>query len=80
MFEMIISVREKADWQRVRQHYFDHGGAERSFEEHKRIIEAIVERDAATAEIAMRDHLSKVAASFLGVDGLLIGSPPGLQP
>lgn len=80
MFEMIISVREKADWQRVRQHYFDNGGAERSFEEHQRIIEAIVERDAATAEIAMRDHLSKVAASFLGVDGLIVGSPPVLQP
>jgi DNA-binding FadR family transcriptional regulator len=69
MFEMIISVREKADWERVRDNYFAHGGAERSFVEHSLVLEAIIQRDPTAAEVAMRDHLDKVAASFLGGDG-----------
>ncbi|MDB5560668.1 MAG: GntR family transcriptional regulator [Hyphomicrobiales bacterium] len=73
MFEMIISVREKADWKRVREYYFEHDGAEKSYAEHELIIDAIIDRDPAKAEAAMRDHLSKVALAFLGVDGLTIG-------
>jgi DNA-binding FadR family transcriptional regulator len=68
MFEMIIKVREKADWQRVRQYYFRHDGARRSYEEHRVIIQAIIERDPAGAAAAMQDHLRKVSASFLGMD------------
>ena len=71
MFEMIIRVREKADWQRVRQYYFRHDGARRSYEEHKVIIEAIVERDPRAAAAAMQDHLRKVSASLLGADSPL---------
>ena len=75
MFEMIIRVREKADWQRVRQYYFRHDGARRSYEEHRVVIRAIVERDPAGAAAAMQDHLRKVSASLLGIDSPL--GPPG---
>jgi DNA-binding FadR family transcriptional regulator len=68
MFEMIIRVREKADWTRVRQYYFRHDGARRSYEEHKVIIDAIAERDPQAAATAMQDHLRKVSASLLGAD------------
>jgi DNA-binding FadR family transcriptional regulator len=66
MFEMVIRVREKVDWQRIRQYYFRHDGARRSFEEHKVVIEAIAEREPAAAATAMQDHLRKVSASLLG--------------
>jgi len=68
MFEMVIRVREKADWQRVRQYYFRHDGARRSFEEHQIVIEAIAEREPAAAAAAMEDHLRKVSASLSGAD------------
>jgi DNA-binding FadR family transcriptional regulator len=68
MFEMIIRVREKADWTRVRQYYFRHDGARRSYEEHKVVIDAIGERDPQAAAAAMQDHLRKVSASLLGAD------------
>ncbi len=71
MFEMIIRVREKADWTRVRQYYFRHDGARRSFEEHRLIIDAIGERDPQAAATAMQDHLRKVSASLLGADSPL---------
>ncbi len=66
MFEMVIRVREKVDWQRIRQYYFRHDGARRSFEEHMVVIEAIAEREPAAAATAMQDHLKKVSASLLG--------------
>jgi DNA-binding FadR family transcriptional regulator len=71
LFEMIIKVREKADWARVRQYYFRHDGARRSYEEHRAIIDAISERDPQAAAAAMQDHLRKVSASLLGADSPL---------
>ena len=73
MFEMIISVREKADWRRVREYYFEHDGAERSYREHRLVIDALMDRDPARAETMMRDHLDKVAQTVLGVDTLPLG-------
>lgn len=75
MFEMIISVREKANWRRVREYYFEHDGAERSYREHTLIIDAIAQRDPPAAEAMMRQHLRNVAQVVLGVHGLL-GGPP----
>jgi len=72
MFEMIISVRQKADWKHVREYYFEHDGAERSYVEHRTVIDSIVQRQPAAAEVAMRDHLSKVATDLLGVDGFYL--------
>jgi GntR family transcriptional repressor for pyruvate dehydrogenase complex len=72
LFEMIIKVREKADWARVRQYYFRHDGARRSYEEHRVIIDAISERDPQAAAAAMQDHLRKVSASLLGADSPLV--------
>ena len=68
MFDMILRVREKADWTRVRQYYFRHDGARRSYEEHRVIIDAIGERDPQAAAAAMQDHLRKVSASLLDAD------------
>ena len=68
MYEMIISVREKADWQRIRQYYFYHDGARRSYQEHKLIIDAITERKPADAAVAMQDHLQKVSQTLAGAD------------
>jgi GntR family transcriptional repressor for pyruvate dehydrogenase complex len=68
MYEMIIRVREKADWQRLRQYYFHHDGARRSYDEHKAVIDAIVEREPAAAAAAMQDHLQKVAQTLAGAD------------
>src|SRR5262249_30123727 len=68
MFDMIIRVRDKADWQRIRQYYFRHDGARRSYEEHKVILDAIGERDPNAAAAPMQDHLRKVSASLLGED------------
>jgi DNA-binding FadR family transcriptional regulator len=68
MFEMIIRVREKADWQRVRQYYFLHDGARRSFEEHTVVINAIIERDPPAAATAMQDHLRQVSAVLMGAN------------
>ncbi|MBZ9935617.1 FCD domain-containing protein [Mesorhizobium sp. BR1-1-16] len=70
IFEMIISVREKADWKHVREYYFDHGGAERSYIEHRAIIDAVIARNPAAAEAAMRQHLSQIASDVLGIDSL----------
>src|SRR5207248_7856708 len=71
MFEMILRVREKVDWERLRQYYFRHDGARRSYEEHSVIIDAIRERDPQAAAAAMQDHLRKVSASLLGADAPL---------
>jgi DNA-binding FadR family transcriptional regulator len=68
MFEMIIRVREQADWARVQQYYFRHDGARRSYEEHMVIVSAIGERDPQGAAAAMADHLRKVTATLLGAD------------
>ncbi len=65
MFEMIILVREKVDWERVRRYYFRHDGARRSYDEHSVILSAIFSRDPPAAEAAMRDHLESVSAVFL---------------
>jgi DNA-binding FadR family transcriptional regulator len=73
MFEMIISVREKANWKRVREYYFDHDGAERSYQEHRLIIDAVASRDPVVAEAMMRQHLGRVAEIVLGVGGLPVG-------
>ena len=75
MFEMVIRAREKVDWQRVRQYYFLHDGARRSYEEHLVVVRAITERDPAAAEVAMRDHLRKVSDTLLGMDSV----PNGLS-
>lgn len=68
MYEMIIRVREKADWQRLRQYYFFHDGARCSYDEHRLVIEAIAEREPAAAATAMQDHLHKVAQTLSGAD------------
>ena len=68
MYEMIIKVREKADWQRLRQYYFYHDGARRSYDEHKVVIDAIITREPAAAAFAMQDHLQKVAQTLAGAD------------
>ncbi len=68
MFEMVISVREKANWRQVREYYFEHDGAEQSYREHKLILDAVGDRNPGLAETAMREHLSKVAQVVLGVD------------
>lgn len=68
MYEMIIRVREKADWQRLRQYYFHHDGARCSYEEHKVVIDAIAERKPAAAASAMQDHLQKVSQTLAGAD------------
>jgi DNA-binding FadR family transcriptional regulator len=65
MFEMIILVREKVDWERVRRYYFRHDGARRSYDEHAVILSAISARDPPAAEAAMRGHLESVSAVFL---------------
>jgi DNA-binding GntR family transcriptional regulator len=65
---MVIRVREKADWQRVRQYYFHHDGARRSFEEHTVVINAILERDPPAAATAMQDHLRQVSAVLMGAN------------
>ena len=64
MFEMIILVREKVDWERVRRYYFQHDGARRSYDE-LRDLSAIFSRDPPAAEAAMRGHLESVSAVFL---------------
>jgi DNA-binding FadR family transcriptional regulator len=69
IFEMVISVREMANWRRVREYYFEHDGAELSYREHKLIIEAIADRDPPRAEAMMREHLSQVAKIVLGAEG-----------
>jgi DNA-binding FadR family transcriptional regulator len=68
MYEMIIRVREKADWQRLRQYYFRHDGARCSYDEHKLVIDAIAEREPAAAAGAMQDHLQKVSQTLAGAD------------
>jgi DNA-binding FadR family transcriptional regulator len=65
MFEMVLLVREKVDWERVRRYYFQHDGARRSFDEHSLILRAISARDPPAAGNAMRKHLENVSAVFL---------------
>jgi GntR family transcriptional repressor for pyruvate dehydrogenase complex len=64
LFEMIIVVREKVDWERVRRYYFRHDGARQSYDEHSLILHAIFARDPPGAEAAMRNHLENVSAVF----------------
>jgi DNA-binding FadR family transcriptional regulator len=68
MYEMIIRVRQKADWQRLRQCHFHHDDARSSYDEHKAVIVAIAEREPAAAASAMQDHLQKVAQTLAGAD------------
>ena len=65
MFEMVLQVREKVDWERVRRYYFQHDGARRSYDEHSLILRAIAARDPPATEAAMRNHLESVSAVFL---------------
>ena len=65
MFEMVLQVREKVDWERVRRYYFQHDGARRSYDEHSVILRAIAARDPPATEAAMRNHLESVSAVFL---------------
>lgn len=67
IFEMVIRVRDKVDWDRVRQYYFRHDGARRSYDEHSLVLRAIASRDPPAAEAAMRDHLQSISATLLGM-------------
>jgi DNA-binding FadR family transcriptional regulator len=69
MFEMVLLVREKVDWERVRRYYFQHDGARRSFDEHSLILRAIAARDPPATQAAMRSHLDSVSAVFLEMSG-----------
>lgn len=68
MYELIIRVREKADWQRLRLYYLQHDGARRSFDEHSLIVDAIAERNPLAASNAMQDHLRKVSEILAAAD------------
>ncbi len=68
IFAMTIRVRDKVDWERVRQYYFHHDGARRSYQEHSVVISAIAARDPVAAEAGMRDHLQKISAALLGMN------------
>jgi len=71
MFEMVLQVREKVDWERVRRYYFQHDGARRSYDEHSLILRAIAARDPPATEAAMRNHLESVSAVFLEMPAAL---------
>ena len=74
MFEMVIDVRERADWRQVREYHFHNDGARQTYVEHMAIVDALKAHDAVLAEQAMRAHLAHVAQSVLGTNDVLVSS------
>lgn len=69
MFDAVNAVRRDTRWSRLRESTFSEGRLVALAAQHADILEAIVERDGARAEQAMRVHLGLVGASLNGWGG-----------
>lgn len=65
-FEAINSLREDKLWGRLKEASFDRDRHQAYCRQHRRLVAAIVDRDAAAAEQLMRTHLEAVQKNLLG--------------
>lgn len=66
LFEAINSLREDKLWGRLKEASFSDERHQRYCRQHRQLVEAIVDRDAAAAERLMRLHLEAVQKNLLG--------------
>jgi DNA-binding FadR family transcriptional regulator len=67
VYEAVISIRHERPWLRTKANHTDAQHWKRYQSEHRRIANALVERDAQAASIAIRDHLLSVRVKMLGI-------------
>lgn len=68
LFDQLNAVRRAVVWGRRRDEAGRPPANHHSFAEHRRLIEAIADRDPPAARAAMRDHLNSVGGRLLGLD------------
>ena len=66
VYDAIISIRHERPWLHVKQGHTDAKRWQLYQEQHRRIVEALAQRDAKAAADAIRDHLLKVRVKMLG--------------
>lgn len=66
VFDLVDAVRREESWHALREQGRDAAALARSAEQHARIVEAIAQRAAAEAEVAMRTHLLAIAGQLAG--------------
>jgi len=65
-FEAINSLREDKLWGRLKEASFNRDRHQLYCRQHRRLVEAIIDRDAAAAEQLMRLHLESVQKNLMG--------------
>lgn len=66
VYEAVIAVRHERPWLKLKQGHTDPIRWRQYQDDHRKIAEALLARDAATATAAIRSHLVKVRAKMLG--------------
>ncbi len=67
VYDVILAIRHERPWLRLKQGHTDAAKWEMYQNEHRQILDAIAERDAAGAADAIRRHLVNVRAKMLGM-------------
>lgn len=65
-FEAINSLREDKLWGRLKEASFNRSRHQSYCRQHRKLVDAIIDRDAVTAEGIMRTHLEAVQKNLLG--------------
>jgi DNA-binding FadR family transcriptional regulator len=66
VFDAIIAIRHERPWLRLKAGHTDAGKWDDYQSDHRKIAAALLDRNAAAAASAMREHLVKVRAKMLG--------------
>ncbi|WP_319799717.1 FadR/GntR family transcriptional regulator [Microvirga rosea] len=64
-FDIMNQIRQDPTWRRLREQARSRPGQRQYVDQHTRVVEAIVARNAEAAEQAMREHLETVRESLL---------------
>lgn len=67
VYETVIGIRHERPWLKTKAGHTDPQNWRHYQYEHRRVAEALIERDAVAASVALRDHLRGVRARMLGV-------------
>jgi DNA-binding FadR family transcriptional regulator len=67
VYEAVISIRHERPWLKTKANHTDPQNWKRYQAEHRRIADALVQRDAHAASAAIREHLLRVRVKMLGI-------------
>ncbi len=67
VYELVIGIRHERPWLKKKQGHTDSSNWQRYQDEHRKIANALAERDPVAAAEAIREHLLKVRLKMLGI-------------